>query len=158
MSNNYIVWSETLRLPTPEIANWANDFFTFLNNIANDVTMENPFIPSDRPEFRDYVEDIGNFSLDCGGFGFAFEEPGMDENSIYVFSDENGNLEACLEAIHIVLKHFKLEHVFTLRWAEYSDRNRGGDIGGGAAVVTRSVNKAVNTSVLCDQLIEGLNK
>jgi hypothetical protein len=158
MSNNYIVWAETLQFPTPEIANWANDFFTCLNNIANDETMDNPSIPNDRPEFRNYLENISTYSLDCGGFGFAFEEPGMDANSILVCSDENGNLEALLEAIQVVLKHFNLDLVFTLQWAEYGDRNRIGEAGGGAAVVTRTVNKAVHTSTLRDQLVAELSK
>jgi hypothetical protein len=120
--------------------------------------MDNPSIPNDRPEFRNYLENISTYSLDCGGFGFAFEEPGMDANSILVCSDENGNLEALLEAIQVVLKHFNLDLVFTLQWAEYGDRNRIGEAGGGAAVVTRTVNKAVHTSTLRDQLVAELSK
>lgn len=158
-----INWNEPLYLPTPEIATWTYDFFSCLNNAITGKGDKNLSTLSNRPEIKQYLTDLSKFTIQKGSFDFEFgsyRDPAFDFKPKYltVFSLDNGNLAALLEAVQVVYKHFQLDDVFTLEWSEFSEEVREGDNGGGAAVVTRSEIKTMTTSQMIDQLTEGLNK
>ena len=158
-----INWNEPLYLPTPKIAAWTYDFFSCLNNAITGKGDENLSTLSNRPEIKQYLTDLSKFTIQKGSFDFEFgsyRDPAFDFKPKYltVFSLDNGNLAALLEAVQVVYKHFQLDDVFTLEWSEFSEEVREGDNGGGAAVVTRSEIKTMTTSQMVDQLTEGLNK
>lgn len=154
MSDNYIQWCEVLYLPTPEVAQWAADLFTFLNDTA-DGDIENPLIPAEHPEFRDYIEDLAYLEFGTFDWSPAESDP---QRGIVLCSEESGNLEATLEAIKIVFKHFNLPDIFSFSWSETCSRSQIGEFSGGAAAVSQHGVRTENTVQMQDRLVAQLTE
>lgn len=147
MANNYLQFSEVLdNLSTDEIK-WFKFYLDEMEYINANAEFRNNLIST----FWKNVLDGDKY------ISFGFE---IDEEEICFFSEEFANVDILAQLI----KHFFLENrpngndIFSITWAEYCDKLRPGEFGGGACVITKDNIYWYNTYDFVKKKIDELSK
>jgi hypothetical protein len=131
MANNYYEWSETLKVETDAERAWVKQY----------VARADPEDGGDDwGKMPQYVKALGY--SDGAPFEFELDDDGLWMHSAYGYMDE------AIDVIRVFLSRFAADSSFILRWAEYCDKPRVGEFGGGACRITADAVTCIHTTDL----------
>jgi len=138
MANNYLEFSEVITGLTPEEAAWLQRQTDWeqLQVVVNDLYDKFPGgeIPDEEMARHDLVLLPAALVDDASArFGAELDEEDMH---FWIHSGDGGDPEAVAELIHAFLRRFRPDQWWALSWAEYCDKPRVGEFGGGAVFIT----------------------
>lgn len=138
MANNYRQFAFVLKLKNEKAAKWFEETLTKAGSEEDE----------DGCTKTDFDWSIGRE----GGFSVFFKDNG-----------ESGNVDQIADFVEEYLKKFEISGHFRMTWADFCDKHRPGEFGGGLAVITAkgqswlSENNWV-TETLGKENLEGLNE
>lgn len=160
MSNNYIQFSEELVGLTEEEANWLE----LMSNLASDRDVDFK-INDDRQHFSDEGEALTEeaklaevlFPDEPSISAELEEEPGHGWK-VWFYSDESNDPNAVAELVRAFFQKFRPEgnDIFTLTWADWAEKLRVGEFGGGALAVDKKSILLKNAYEEVDELMKEL--
>lgn len=110
-------------------------------------------------EFKKYLEQLGIETKDLElidswpFFSFEFDSDSEDDTHIRLYSDDNTDLEHVRAFVAGFVKEHQPDLVFTLQWADTSDRD---GCSGGAMVVSSQGSRVESTQALLLRLQDEL--
>lgn len=132
MANNYMQWSESLRLlegKPPEARTWLEKALGEQDRVDDDFDYDRDWsgLPSSPlAPWRDHESESINFRAR------------IEEDDLWVFSEDSGDLEATVCLVQSFLRQWgDGTEVFSIQYSMTCDRPRCGEFGGGAVVFTR---------------------
>ena len=149
MANNYSQFSEVFTFKTEEAARLFVKLAEICVALADEeISDEELELPPDKREDFTAQESrmAGTWSFltldkrkalleaaECGRFDF--EPDAKDPCSVWVYAEEYGNLDALGECAHEALRFCDDDTILTLTWADYCEKLRPGEFGGGYMVI-----------------------
>lgn len=131
MANNYLQFSEMLKLENEDQKKWALVRLHELQEARNEEFLES-LKPEDRDKFEDYSEDLG----------FQWE---LEKDGLWLYAEEGGDPDKVAAFVKDFLAANDPEGVWTLSWAETCSKPRIGEFGGGAIFVTATAVEVLST-------------
>ena len=132
MANNYRQFSEELNLKTPEEVEWAKKRLSELRRSVDRIAAVEVLE-------GDEAEDLHR-SESKADFEFSF-----DTNSVVMFAEENGSVDDIASFVEEYLRTFDPTGCWSLTWADHCSKPRPGEFGGGAAFITASGTKWIDS-------------
>ncbi len=130
MANYYTQFCFGVELHTPEEKAWWEAVETY-----HECTDE-------CPEGCDKQND------DCNGSGIDIT---FEDTSVYLTSEEGGNVDWVAEEVRAFLDTFKRDDVVTFAWANTCSRMRAAAFGGGAYAISRLRTRGIGSFTLEEQ-------
>jgi hypothetical protein len=142
MANNYLQFSTSLQLSSPEEVAYWNDALTIIPSL-----FQNHNLGEDTPEKRQKLLDqiSVQFGIDLSedlfddylpGFDVEISSENSDEHGIWFYAEENGSLEFLGTIVQAYFKKFRPDGFFSCSYAETCSKMREDEFSGGAIVVT----------------------
>jgi len=138
MSNNYTQFSFAFKVKGLKAKAWIEKTIDKLVKASNDEKADEEILEL-FPDWEDYL-DVG--------FRTEMEPAAGKKNQweLIIFSDENGNVDHAANFTQAILQRFNPKGKVGFQWADTCDKMRlGYQFGGGAAVVTATSTKFLNT-------------
>lgn len=158
MANNYTQWSESFEIKK-ESVEWLKELAHGFENEFPEKwdSME----ADDLQSLLDYLKEKGvdtsgishwmTYASDWPGFHFTIDGEDTDTPSLWVYSEEGGNIDHLCAFLQAYLKKFSPEEVFRFCWADSCSRLRVGEFGGGFAAISADEVISGNTYSLGEQ-------
>lgn len=109
MANNYVQFSQTLTIDTPEQEKWLKEMLE---------------TPDEKKLEKLEIDDWP---------GFSYE---LDAKSLWVYSEEGGDINNLVYLVQEFLKKFKPKACWCLTWAETCSKMRVDEFSGSGVLVT----------------------
>jgi hypothetical protein len=129
MADNYLLFSEAVDELTPEEEAWlrerleegpVRDAFV-AEAVAADPSFDGEMFPGFQWELKTADAD---------------DDDGLVATYLWVYSEDNGNVDHVVVLVQAFLVQFRQDYAFTISWAETCSKPRIGEFSGGAAMVT----------------------
>jgi len=127
MANNYLQFAAQLDLLSEDEAAWLKELCLYINTTYDGDVMPSAF---------EGLTALGDAIVEEFESGFDYKFEG---NSVTFVSDEGTDPALIAEIVHQFFRKMRPNgrDIFTIQWAEFCDKLRVGEFGGGACVVTR---------------------
>ena len=141
MANNWLMFSGSLDVETPEEKAWLEEQLEFPSEVALEANTAMLNAPRFLREYGDHPEihdSVGLVPEDgCAGFEWSWHQ-GEDGTNYFLWfhTDESGNPEAVAYLVHLFLAKFHPDRCWSLAFAVGCDKPRIDEFGGGALFVT----------------------
>jgi hypothetical protein len=129
----------------------ANNYTQFSEEISNLTQEEKDWIVSVlEVPINDTQESFYLKDWEGPGFEWSFEdkrhiEPSHTYNTLWIYTEESGNIDNVAEFIQAFIKKFRPSYIFTISWADTCSKPRIHEFGGGAAVIDANHIRCMNT-------------
>ncbi len=135
MANNYVQFSEGLELRNDEELNWSEEHLGLFGKAEDWEELET------HPQYGRYKSLVDLYEQDDPDiarieFEWNWEKSSGKQKTLYIFSDEAGNVEHAATFVQQYLQRFYNDGCFCISWAETCSLPRAGEFGGGAAFIT----------------------
>lgn len=145
MSNNYTQFSFAFKVKGLKAKAWIDRLVTKLSKACGDDTDDEEILEL-FPEWE--------FYQDCGFRTEMDTVPGKKTVfNLYVFSEENGNVEQTANFVQAILMRFDPKGRVGFQWADTSDGMGINEFGGGACLVTATSTRFMSTSMWLDEVM-----
>jgi hypothetical protein len=155
MENNYTQFSEMLTLETEEQRKWCEKFLPLFTEYDSE---------KDRPRSNALLNDLRKDVNDDELVGVVvdnidqeyFCEASIEEEGLWVFSEEAANIELAACLIQCFLKTFDIDKEFVITWADTCSPLRLHEFSGGTVLITKNGQAWCNASAqleYCQKLL-----
>lgn len=161
MANNYSQFSEQLLLSNdPEVLKKQKEWIS--KALLRRDEWEAPIdavAGSDQEElFKQYlaacdVHEPGEVEF-WPDFGWNFSSDVADGNYVWLYSEDGFNVDNLIAFVQAFLKQHYPDRFFTMQWADYCERLRVGEFGGGALVVTPTMYICKSTHNIVEEALK----
>ena len=124
MSNNYLQFSECLKIPSAEALAWTNS------------QLDTSGLEDEPPRKYDWERDDPDLEEFSNGFSWSIEANPDGSSSLWIYAEEHGNLCDVASFVQAFLRRFLPNGVWTMTYSQTCSRLRVGEFSGGAIVVT----------------------
>jgi len=143
MANNHLQFSETLSVTEPTHIKWWEDVL---------MSEDDPDKPQwARDVFKECKESVGEDDADAYYF-----QADICLQKIWFYAEEGGRPYEIGFVVQAYLKHFDMEEIFTLNYAEHCSKLRVGEFGGGYIVASKEELINESTFTHCDREVESI--
>lgn len=81
----------------------------------------------------------------------------VEQTSAFFYTEESGNIDHVAIVVQGFIRKFCPKGVWSMEWADYCNRARPGEFGGGIVVVTADTIVIKSTGSMRDEILESLN-
>lgn len=113
--------------------------------MANNYTKFSEIIPCENLRQIEWLEE----ALTCGSRGRSVCEFDRDGDGVWVYSEDQGDLDALMDVVSAFQLQFKIITPWTLTWAGTCSRPLIGNFGGGGIIVYKGKVHWMNTWDWC---------
>lgn len=142
MANNYVLFSEGLRVTAKDVA-WIKAEIDKFENAPTD---------EDSDEYRGFLGLCEEYEVEPD-IGLEFQVEYYNKQVIF-YSEEGGNWYHVAKLVQNLFRAHYPDAAFTIGWAETCSRPRPGEFGGGGAVVTAEKIEAMSTWKFFDKVLK----
>jgi len=135
MANTYIQFCENLVLNNDDEVRWVKHHLEVIDKVESS---DDPELHPDYYEAQRMSEDLYHLD-DCEPLGFQwsiYDGPGSTNKTLYIYSDESGNIEHAATFVLEYLTRFASDRCFSFSWSDTCSESRPGEFGGGSVFIT----------------------